>query len=200
MREVQKTEIFSKAELRRKVLSIRSNLPIKTKKEADEQIRKRLLALQQYQNASAIYCYVSVKDEVDTHEIIRKSLEKGLKVAVPRITGRGRMEFYFIQSPDDLVPGKWSIPEPGEWCIKAPHPEQDTMVIMPGVAFDRSGNRIGYGGGYYDRYLEKCPKCMRIALAFSCQCIENIICDRYDVRADIIITEEGMIVCQANCR
>lgn len=200
MSEVETTEIFSKAELRQKFLSLRSGLSESARKTADKKIFERLLALPYYQRTQVVYCYVSVKNEADTRKIIRESLEKRMKVAVPRVTGRGRMEFCFIQSPADLVAGKWSIPEPGDWCVKAPCPDRDSLVLMPGVVFDRKGNRIGYGGGFYDRYLAQCTDCMKIALAFSCQCIENVTCDTYDVHADIIITEKEMIVCQEDFR
>ena len=127
--------------------------------------------------------------------IIEVSLRRGKKVAVPRIVGRRRMEFFFIKSRADLRPGAWNIPEPGPWCAKAPLPDEETLVILPGAAFDRSGARIGYGGGFYDAYLAGNDRCRKAALAFDTQCMEQIPVDEYDVRAEMIITEKELIKC-----
>ena len=117
------------------------------RKDADARIAERLFNEPVYQDARFIYCYASFKDEADTLRIIEESLRRGKRVALPRVRGKRRMEFCFIKSPADLKPGFMGIKEPGPWCPKAPAPMAHTIVLMPGLAFDRSGGRTGYGGG-----------------------------------------------------
>ena len=100
----------------------------------------------------------------------------------------------------DLSPGYKGIPEPGPWCRKAPVPFEETLVIVPGIAFDRSGGRIGYGGGYYDTYLAGKTKCIKAAAAYSMQITEQIPTEPSDVKMDLIITEKELIVCSQDCR
>lgn len=190
------SEISQKKLLREKYLAVRSEIDQETRKAAQEEIRRCLFNFSAYRKAEKIYSYVSFGSEADTHEIIRVSLKKGKKVAVPKVMGKGKMEFFFIRDMSDLVPGIWSIPEPSEDCKAAPAPDAATLLLIPGAVFDRLGNRIGYGGGYYDRYLCSYPECRTAALAFSCQCTDYILTDKYDIRVKNIITEKEMIVCR----
>ena len=185
----------TKEEIRQYALKIRKGLKKAERSAAEQAVTERLLTDPVYKNARFIYCYASFRDEVGTSVIIEESLRQGKKVAAPRIAGRRRMEFFFIKSRADLRPGAWNIPEPGPWCAKAPLPDEKTLVILPGAAFDRSGTRIGYGGGFYDVYLEGNDKCRKAALAFDVQCMDKIPADEHDVRAEIIITEKELITC-----
>ena len=185
----------TKEEIRQYALKIRKGLKKAERSAAEQAVTERLLTDPVYKNARCIYCYASFRDEVGTSVIIEESLRQGKKVAAPRIAGRRRMEFFFIKSRADLRPGAWNIPEPGPWCAKAPLPDEKTLVILPGAAFDRSGTRIGYGGGFYDVYLEGNDKCRKAALAFDVQCMDKIPADEHDVRAEIIITEKELITC-----
>ena len=144
----------TKKDIREKYRKIRQEIPEDQRKAAEEKITENLLSLPEYEEARFIYCYVSIDDEADTRRIIAESLRRGKKVAAPRVRGKQRMEFCLIKSLADLRPGFLSIPEPGPWCKKAAPPYEETLVILPGTAFDRRGGRIGYGGGYYDAYLE----------------------------------------------
>lgn len=192
------TEI--KKEIRKQYLKLRSEISAEEKKTAENAITERLLSTEQFKNARFIYCYVSVRDEVSTQQIIGEALKTGKKVAVPCVKGRQKMEFYFIQNRSDLQPGHFQIPEPGPWCQKAPFPDEETLVIMPGTAFDRSGMRLGYGAGYYDTYLAGHLSCIRIALAFSVQCTDHIPGEETDVHANMIITEKEVIQCRQDCQ
>ena len=154
-------------------------------------IAKRLFNELFYRNARFIYCYASFKDEVCTGKIIEESLRQGKKVALPRVSGERKT---------DLKPGFMGIKEPGQQCVKAPAPLEDTLILMPGVAFDRSGTRIGYGGGYYDTYLENHSVCMKSALAYSVQIAPEIPSAPTDIKADMIITEKELIVCSQDFR
>ena len=95
----------------------------------------------------------------------------------------------------DLRPGVFGIPEPGPWCPKAPYPAEDILVVMPGIAFDRTGARLGYGGGFYDAYLGKDTGCILAALAFSGQIADEIPVEEHDIRVGYIFTEKEMITC-----
>lgn len=162
---------------------------------AEVRMRDCLLSASFYEEAQDIYCYASFRDEADTCGIIEESLRRGKRVAVPKVTGKREMEFFFIDSMCRLHPGTWSIPEPGEGCVKAPRPGKHALVIVPGAAFDRSGRRIGYGGGYYDTYLEGNRECRIAALAFDVQCMAHVPSEEHDVRMEYIITEKELIVC-----
>ena len=110
------------------------------------------------------------------------------------------MEFCFIKSPADLKPGFMGIKEPGPWCPKAPAPFKDSLVLMPGIAFNRNGTRAGYGGGYYDTYLEGHSECIKAALAYSVQIAPEIPAAPTDIKVDMIVTEEELIICSQDFR
>ncbi len=189
----------TKKEIREKFLKERDRIPVEERSASQRKITDNIIGSFLYEEARCIYTYVSVKSEADTVPIIKRALMQGKRVAAPRVRGRHTMEFYFIRSLADLQPGFHGIPEPGPWCPKAPPPEEDALVIMPGVAFDRSGARIGYGGGYYDAYLENNEKCRRIAPAFSLQIAGEIPMQEHDIRAEFIFTEKELIRCGQNC-
>ena len=185
----------TKEEIRKCALKVRAEIGKAERRAADKEIAERLIREEFYKNARCIYCYASFRDEAGTTEIIEESLKQGKRVAAPRVVGRRGMEFFFIKSRADLRPGTWNIPEPGPWCAKAPLPDEETLVILPGAAFDRSGARIGYGGGFYDAYLDGNDRCIRAALAFDAQLVEKVPAEEHDVRAEYIITEKELIRC-----
>lgn len=185
----------TKEEIRKHAIKIRAEIGKEERRAAEKEITGRLIREGFYKNAGCIYCYASFRDEVGTTEIIEESLRQGKRVAAPRIVSRRGMEFFFIKSREDLRPGTWSIPEPAPWCARAPLPDEDTLVILPGTAFDPSGARIGYGGGFYDTYLGGNDRCVKAALAFEAQCVEKVPAKDHDVRVEYIITEKELIRC-----
>ena len=198
---MKSTEIKqTKKEIREQYRRIREALPPEKRKSEDEMIAKRLFDCAFYQNARFIYCYASLKDEAGTNMIIEEALRNGKRVALPRVRGKRRMEFCFIKSPADLKPGFMGIKEPGPWCPKAPAPFKDTLVLMPGIAFDRNGARAGYGGGYYDTYLEGHAECIKAALAYSVQIAPEIPAAPADIKVDMIVTEKELIICSQDFR
>lgn len=184
-----------KSEIREKYLKFRENIPAEERKKAEERIVARLIESSLFRDSRCIYIYVSFRDEADTRRIIVEALRQKKRVAAPRVRGKHMMEFCFVKSMADLRPGVFGIPEPGPWCPKAPHPGEDILMVMPGIAFDRTGTRIGYGGGFYDAYLEKDVKCTCAALAFSGQITEELPADSHDVRVRYIFTDREMITC-----
>ena len=190
----------TKEELREKYRKIRAQIPSETRKHADSQIAERLFNRPEYRDARIIYCYMSFKDEADTASIIDESLRLGKQVALPRVSGKRKMEFFFISGQKDLVTGFMGIKEPAGYCLEASAPSEDALVLLPGLAFDRSGARLGYGGGFYDTYLAKHAGCKKAALAYSAQIAPEIPTESVDVKTDMIITEKELIICSQDFR
>lgn len=190
----------TKEEIREKYRKIRAQIPSETRKHADNQIAERLFNRLEYRDARIIYCYMSFKDEADTASIIDESLRLGKQVALPRVSGKRKMEFFFISGQKDLVTGFMGIKEPAGYCLEASAPSEDALVLLPGLAFDRSGARLGYGGGFYDTYLAKHAGCKKAALAYSAQIAPEIPTEPVDVKTDMIITEKELIICSQDFR
>jgi 5-formyltetrahydrofolate cyclo-ligase len=153
-------------------------------------ISKTLFGLDVYKESDVVLAYVSYSSEVGTHFLIKHALEHGKKVAVPKVLSKTEMEFYYIDSLEELEPGAFNILEPK--TVKAVEYEEGKKYIMllPGIAFDSNKNRLGYGGGYYDRYLSKHKDIYKIMLAYELEKMdEPLPCDELDVPSDIIITE-----------
>lgn len=195
---VKNTEI--KKEIRRRMLEKRAAIPPDVRRKAEEEIAELLFSCAVFQEARDVFCYVSVREEVSTRTVIRESLRLGKRVAVPKVLGRHRMEFFYIEEIDELTEGRFGIPEPDGKPERRALPGKTALVVMPGAAFDESGGRLGYGGGYYDAYLGEHPRCRRAALAFSEQITKDIPGESHDVRPEIIVTEKRIIICEKSCQ
>lgn len=146
-----------------------------------------LCDMEEFQQYEWIYVYIDCKNEVMTGEIMKKALEMGKRIAAPRVHGQ-EMTFYEIKSLDDLEPGYFGIMEPKDGLLAVTH--EDAFLVMPGVAFDRNRHRVGYGGGFYDRYLEKYAKLYKAALAFEFQMMDEVPVEPTDILPDVVITEK----------
>lgn len=174
---------MDKSDLRKKYLAIRESLI--NKNELDNKIFNKIIDLKEYKNSKTILTYVSLKDEVDTLKLINHSLDIGKKVAVPKCEG-DNINFYYIKSLQDLHNGKFNILEPITKDKAIDY--TNSICIIPGVAFDINNNRVGYGKGFYDRFLEKYNG-TKVGISYK-QCIcKNIYTDKYDIKMDRIITE-----------
>ena len=149
-----------------------------------------------YRDAQVLYAYLSFNQELRTDGLIRRAWADGKRVAVPRVLDRGRMEFYYIDSFDGFVKSSLGVPEPPEDPAKQAD-EPEVLLLMPGLAFDRKHDRVGYGGGYYDRYLNryraKGTRFVKPALAYDFQIVDFIPSGRFDVRVDAILTAEEIL-------
>lgn len=163
------------------------------RKRKDKEIASRLFSLKEYQRTDGIFIYMSFRDEVDTKSIIEEAWREGKQVACPLVKGR-EMAFLEVMTWDDFLPGRMGILEPKQGKKIVTVNNEKGLMIMPGLAFDRGRRRIGYGGGYYDRYLENREnQFVTVALAYMEQIWERLPSTEQDIRPDMIITEEGII-------
>ena len=154
---------------------------------ASLRLAQRLFETEAYQTARSLYAYMPFNQEVDTRPILRRARDDGKRTAVPRVCG-SEMRFYDIDDSTVLIPSGFGIPEPSADEPEADDP--DALVLMPGLAFDRQGHRVGYGGGYYDRYLAGHPGHTLVALCFGFQLLEQIPSDAHDIPVDLLLWDE----------
>ena len=156
---------------------------------ADHRIAVRLRSLLCYRRAKTVLVYVSTPIEVGTREIIAKVLSDGKRVAVPRcVPGTREMEFYFINSLDELMPGTFGVLEPAPVPARRLLDFSHSVCVVPALACDRSGYRLGYGGGYYDRFLRDYPG-EKVLILYKCCLVPHLWHGRFDVPVDRIVTE-----------
>lgn len=192
------TIVMQKKAFRKERLKLRDALPKEMREAADEARLQKLLGLSCFQKAERILCYVSFKSEADTHRILAKAFRDGRLIAVPKVVGRD-MEFYEIGSMEELEPGSFGVLEPKAGTRRMDLSDanaEGTVILVPGAAFDLRGGRIGYGGGYYDRFFATYPRAVRIALAYEAQLCERVICDDLDAKMDYIVTEQQVYYCK----
>ncbi len=149
--------------------------------------------LGQIKDGETVLAYTSKELEVNTAPLIDELLKRKNNVAVPIIQKEDiSLRLSYIRDRSVLVPSTFGVPEPIGNEIPA-RPEEISVILLPMLGFDRTGARIGYGAGYYDRFLEKNPGLKKIALAFACQEVERLPLDPTDIRMDMIITENGVV-------
>ncbi len=151
---------------------------------ASQKLGDLFAASQAYQNAKTIYFYLPYNQEVRTVPMLLKALEDGKKVAVPKCYG-DEMRFIYIDGMDGIEKGYCGIPEP---IADGPVAKDETaLVLMPGLAFDREGHRIGYGGGFYDKFLAAEPKHPTLALCYEFQMVEHLETEAFDIPVDTVL-------------
>lgn len=179
-----------KINLRARYRQFREQLEPGKKSTMDLTIRNRLFALKEYGKADTVFTYVSKPIEVDTFTVISAAFSDGKKVAVPRcVPGTYDMEFYFIRSLDDLETGSFGVLEPvPSRCVPVPKTATG-LCVVPGLCFDSQGYRLGYGKGYYDRFLSEFQG-TTVGICYS-GCIQwNLPHGYYDKPVDVLITEK----------
>jgi len=191
-------EIFDdKKVLRRKILAERKNINIVKKEEMDKKILDKFYESEYYRNSKKIFIYISYDSEINTKGIIYKALEDNKKIYVPRTDFKTRrMDAVEIISLDNLIESEYGILEPS---IKEPFidPNELDLIVVPGVAFDSQGSRMGYGAGFYDIYFKKINKdIIKLALAYEFQTLEKVPMNELDIPVDCIITENEVISCK----
>lgn len=180
--------------LRNKILSIRDSLNRNEKEIMDNEIFNKLKNTELYKNARNIFIYISFSNEINTINIIKKALEDKKDVFIPKIYKTNKsMKAIKLNSFDDLKKNSMGILEPID-DSKYIEKENIDLIVVPGVVFDKDCNRIGYGGGYYDRYLKDIAyKNNKVVLAYDLQVIDKIESEEHDIKVDYIITNTKII-------
>jgi len=185
-----------KAEVRNELLRKRDRIPPEVRKVKNRLIRERLLSLAEFKNASVIFFFASFRTEVDTTELIKTSLSDGKRVVLPKVKkDTQELLLYEITDFGQLSPGYMNIPEPLVQDVQMSINDVE-LVIIPGAGFDILGNRIGYGGGYYDRLLAGLQKPVPvIAPSYEEQVVDVIPSEPHDIKVQIIATDSRLIRC-----
>lgn len=184
--------ISEKGRLRKLALSNRDSLSLLEREQYSAAILNKLMSLPQIQAAKVIMCYRSFRSEVDTAKIVENFLLSGKVLCFPVCEKGGIMHSY---CPNDEAAWKKSpmgIMEPDRENSRLIAPEDIELVICPLLAFDAKRRRLGYGGGYYDRYLPKCKNALRVGVAFEKQRLQQVPTDEHDLNMDIIVTEKNI--------
>ena len=190
LNNMDENNINDKKILRRKMKKQREAMSREEMFSKLEQIFEQLITVPEYKRSDKIYTYVSMNNEVDTIMLIDYSLSIDKRVFVPKVIGN-HMEFYEISDISELSSGYFGIYEP-DINGKEPDYSRTGFMCMPGLAFDLSFNRLGYGRGFYDRYLAQENRLYKAALAYSCQLVPAVFAEPTDVKTDMIITESNI--------
>lgn len=187
---------MDKKTLRAEMLGKRSQLKFDEIIKKSEKIKNKLFQLEEFKDANFIFSFISFKDEIYTHDIIKDTISLGKRVGVP-ITIKKPRKLLVSEIKDfdnELEIGPYDILAPKKEFERIIDPKLVDLVLVPGLAFNRYGFRLGYGGGYYDRFFaeikEDVPK---IGLCFDMQIVDNVPIDSYDIPVDYIITEKDII-------
>lgn len=179
----------SKSELRKYMKLMRASLSYEDRLYYSRCISETLFNTDGYKNSSTILAYISYGTEVNTAFIIDRALQDNKKVAVPKVIDNQTMLFYYISSRNELTEGAYCILEPADNNPVCTVMSENTLMIMPGLAFDINKYRLGYGKGYYDRYLKN-KNIKKYMFAFEIQKLDKRLeINQYDIPADKIITE-----------
>lgn len=178
----------TKKDIRKYIYGVRKKCTDQEIENWSRKITEKVLSHPAFIQAEQIMVYADYNHEVITRYIIEEAWKLKKEVAVPKVSGKD-MIFYKLTDFSQLEEGYYGIPEPTKGQIAD---WQDALMIMPGVAFDRDNHRVGYGGGFYDRFLEKHPGLVRLAIAFEFQILEQVPVEPTDILPQIIITEEKL--------
>lgn len=180
-----------KSQLRSKFKKFRTDMSAEEKSLLDSRITARFLGTKLYKECTVLLTYVSTQIEVDTINIIQTALKDGKTVAVPRcVEGTRDMVFYIIGSLDDLETGAFSVLEPVPRKCAELTEFGGAVCIVPALAYDMEGYRLGYGKGYYDRFLSAHPGMCNVGIEY-CGCtVQKLYRGKFDVAADYLVTEK----------
>lgn len=176
-----------KSELRKKLRKVRDELLFK--EEYSEKITETLLSSDFFVAADTVLLYYSSGSEVSTTELFEECIKTGKKVAFPRCVDKnGTMDFYIVKEENDLEKGMYGIVAPKAYCEKL-IPDKKALCVVPGISFDKNGYRLGYGKGYYDRYLSRF-ELISVGLCYDKLLSDTLPSDIYDKKVDYLITDK----------
>ncbi len=182
---------MNKSELRKLLLNERKSITGKAEK--DSGVYDNLISFEPFIEAETVLVYLSSESEVNTDKIISYCFDNGKRVAVPFCTDSdGNMEFYIIKSFNALSPGHYGIREPDIKSCEKLSDFSASIIVVPGLSFDKNGNRLGYGKGYYDRFLKN-YSFISVGLCYNSFIKDIIPSENYDVKVNYIITEDAVL-------
>lgn len=185
-----------KSELRMRVLNARKSMSEEELSQKSRKIGQALFELPSFKAAQTIMFYIDFRNEVQTGEMIKEVLRQGKRVVIPitDVKNTRLIPSELKDFPGDLTSGTWGILEPKADCVRPIDINEIDFVIVPGVSFDEKGNRLGYGGGFYDRFLPQTKEgTIYCALAFEMQIKEEVYPEVHDQLVHYVITEERVI-------
>lgn len=188
--------------IRKDIIKKRSAMSEDEVERSSKSICSKIIATDAYKNSRSVLVYMSIRNEVDLSGLIEQALADGKSVYIPKTYGNRRMEFYLYDG--EFVSGSFGIKEPKnteeERCFKKAVISKEvnqtsfeectdikTLIIVPGVAYDSSGHRLGYGGGYYDTYLSDIKGVTSIGVGYSFQLLDELPVNEFDKRVDRVI-------------
>lgn len=182
--------------LRKHIYALRDSLTPEEISVKSRAVAGQLEKLPFYREAGAIMFFLNFRSEVETGEMVKSSLARGIRVIIPKMVPKKRelIPSELLDYEKDLTRGYFGVPEPQPEALRPVDPRQIDLLIVPGVAFDLQGNRLGYGGGYYDRFFERLrPGVPLVALTFELQLAEQVPVEAWDRRMDWLVTERRAI-------
>jgi len=185
--------------IRKEILRAREALSSAEIERKSTAIIRRLAATKEFLKSGLVMCYMDFRNEVRTAELIKECLAAGKRTAFPLVLdtegSRREMAAYEVRDVErEMEPGTWGILEPKRNVAREVSPEEIDLVVVPGVVFDLRRYRIGYGAGYYDRFLRRARKdCFKIGIAFELQIVDRVPVEEHDMQLDMIITEDRII-------
>ncbi len=184
----------AKQRLRRAKLTERRSLSAAEIRKGSEAIAAYFCAWPEYRQAKTVMLYLAMADEPQTAALVEDAWKSGKQVAVPLMgAAYGIMEAAALDGWDELVAGRLGLKMPDPAKCRLIEPSALDLIVVPGVAFDAAGGRLGMGAGYYDRFLPKAGQACRLGLAWSLQVVTAVPVDEYDVRMDYLLTENGFL-------
>lgn len=181
---------MDKAQQRAVALAARDALPEEERRRMSGALCARLLDMPELKAAKVIFSYLAADSEADLEAVNAALAADGKTLAYPVSAAGGLMEAWAPETPDAIVTGRFGYREPDTGRSKLVAPEEIDLVLAPCVAFDENCARLGHGGGYYDRYLARCPRAARVAAAFEAQKLDKVISLHHDLLMDAVVTEE----------
>ena len=178
-----------KRRLRARCKKLRESCPPEVKARLDKALTEKVLGLEEYKACETLFVFVSSPIECDTRQIIADALQRGKRVAVPRCTDRsGKMDFYYIRSFDDLSRGTFGLEEPDPQTCERVTDLSSGFCIVPGLCFDLEGYRVGFGKGYYDRFLDEFGG-VTAGICYTKFTEKQLPRGAFDRHTDILVTE-----------
>jgi len=180
----------SREAIRARMRQLRAQLEAPAQDEASRRVLRHILSLDAYKSAKTVMAYAAARGELSLAPVIEDVLASGRRLALPKCEALGVMTARRVRSMDELEPGVWGLMEPRCESEIIPCGEID-LILAPGTSFDREGNRIGQGGGYYDRFLPG-TRAARVGICHSFALLERLQAQEHDAKMDAVVTPDGV--------